>query len=90
MIEAQTAFLVVVDKDGVISTYSDVIPQVTVERTATPFDIETYCSQIVRSVERGILAQTLVSLLKPHNPPSASDLVTQALEKRLSEQVTEE
>lgn len=89
MIEAQTAFLVVIDTDGVINTYTEEFPEVSIQRTASLFDIEAYCSQVARSVDRTILAKTLLAL-GDRKEPSVSDIVSHALGKRQSEQVTGE
>lgn len=77
----QTAFFVVVDTAGVISVHTNGIPSVTVSREATLNDIETYTSQLLRTVSRLVSAQAIAQALSPV-PPTVADRVSDALKKR--------
>jgi len=82
----QTAFLVVVDNDGVISVHSEALPAVTVSRVASLYDIETYGSQLVRNVGRILAASTATALSTMSQEPSPADRVADALTRRLEDQ----
>lgn len=84
-IDAQTAFFVVVDADGVISVHTKEIPAVNLRREANLYDIETYGSQLVRNVGRVIQTQMLVASVSPVAEPSASERVEEALKRRAGE-----
>ena len=77
----QTAFFVVVDKQGVISVHTSEIPSVTMDREATLYDIETYASQLVRNVSRLLTAQVTKNVLLP-SEPAVSERVAEALKSR--------
>lgn len=82
----QTAFLVVVDNNGVISVHTDALPAVSVSRTATLYDVETYGSQLVRNVGRILTAGTLQAYDNLSADPTPADRVSEALTKRLEDQ----
>ena len=77
----QTAFFVVVDKQGVISVHTSENPSVTMDREATLYDIETYASQLVRNVSRLLTAQVTKNVLLP-SEPAVSERVAEALKSR--------
>lgn len=78
----QTAFFVVIDKDGIVSVHTSEIPAVNLAREATLYDIETFGSQLVRNVGRVIQTQMTLAALQPVPEPSAADRVAEALKKR--------
>lgn len=82
--DAQTAFMVVVKRDGTIDTHTKDFPSLNLDRYATLFDIEMYSRQLSHNASRTVLAHTLMSLLTSEEP-EPSDLVAQALAKRQKE-----
>lgn len=73
-----TAFFVAVNLDGTLAVRTADIPPVSVQREATPGDIEMYCSHIAREVGRSMLLQHLT----PAPEPTTADIVSGALARR--------
>lgn len=84
--EAETYFLVVINKDGTITTFSEMpekLPEV--ERQANNVDVYQTAVQVVDEFNREILTNRIVSaLVSVLNPPqeTVADKVKDALKKR--------
>lgn len=84
--EIETAFSVIVYKDGTFATSPEPIgDEVKTERVATNFDIYQIARQVVQEVDNALLVDrivnTLIPILNP-TPESVSDKVKEALAKR--------
>lgn len=84
-VPVQTAFFVVVDINGIVSVHTSDIPSVNLQREATLNDIETFGSQLVRTVTRLLDAHAVSVSLTPTPDPTASERVSEALTKRKGE-----
>jgi hypothetical protein len=84
--EAETYYLVVVNKDGGITTYTEIPEELPkVERVATNLDVFQNARQIVDEFEREILTgrivQAMVAIMS-QKEPTPQEKVKDALKKR--------
>jgi hypothetical protein len=82
----ETYFMVIVNKDGTLATFSELPDEApSVEHAATNYDVYKAAKDIVEEFEATILAQrvaqVVISQLNPPKP-SASDKVKEALNDR--------
>lgn len=84
--DAETYYLVVVNKDGGISTYTEIPEELpAVERKATNVDVYQNAKQIVDEFEREILTGRIVQAMMAimsQKEPTPQDKVKEALLKR--------
>lgn len=81
MIDALTAFLVVVQKDGRVAVLVDDFPPLTLQHTADLFDVETFAAQASREAGR-------VLAIQANQPPveiTPADRIAEALTRRNEE-----
>lgn len=81
VVEAVTAFMVVVSPTGTLGVYTDKMPMLNVIREATPMDVETYCAQLAREIGRLTQIRDIKSLLTNSEEP-VSEKIAAALAKR--------
>jgi hypothetical protein len=63
VIEAETVFLVVKDKNGLFRALTDVTTKINAERSASLLDIRNACRDIASSIQTHETAQVVVALL---------------------------
>jgi hypothetical protein len=80
-VDALTAFMVVLTKNGGLDVHTSTMPSVTIERTATLTDIEAASSRLLAEAGRMIMRE----MLQEETAPSPSERVSEALAKRAQE-----
>jgi hypothetical protein len=63
VIEAETVFLVVKDKNGLFRALTDVTTKINADRSASLLDIRNACRDIASSIQTHETAQVVVALL---------------------------
>lgn len=63
VIEAETVFLVVKDKNGLFRALTDVTTKINADRSASLIDIRNACRDIASSIQTHETAQVVVALL---------------------------
>jgi len=64
VVEAETVFLVVKEKNGLFRALTDVTTKINADRSASLVDIRTACRDIAAAIQTHETAQVVVALLK--------------------------
>lgn len=86
MSEIETYFLVAINKDGTITTYSD-LPEEPLERerSSTNYDVYETARQVVQEFESNLLADKVagrMAAILAMSQPTPADVVKDALKER--------
>jgi hypothetical protein len=68
VIEAETVFLIVKEKNGLFRAITDISTKISAERSASLIDIRNACRDIASSIQTHETAQVVVALLNKQEP----------------------
>lgn len=73
VLQAETVFLVVKDKNGLFRALTDVSTKISADRTANLIDIRNACRDIASSIQVHETAQVVVAAIMKANEPQSTN-----------------